>query len=281
MLSRRPTRGVLMIPLAVVALVATASTVSAQGRPLFEWNGRVDREVRIAMRGRDAWMQSDNQSSRGRAQVATALPRQDGRVSVRVEDGRGDVDVIQQPSARNEYTTIVRIRDRSNGVDRYRVNAYWMPVGNGSWDGRGRDDDRYDRDDRWERDDDRWERGGRGNGDWGRGRGDSRYGQSALRWTGSVDDALEIRIQGSRVQYRTLSGKGVRDVRADVMRGGIPRAEVEVSVERYQGRGQITVVQQPSARNGYTAVIRISDPRPSYGDYAFDVTWRDRYNGRR
>ena len=50
--------------------------------------------------------------TRSRLDVATALPQRDGRVTVRVQDGRGDVDVVQQPSARNDYTTIVRIRDR-------------------------------------------------------------------------------------------------------------------------------------------------------------------------
>jgi hypothetical protein len=83
-----------------------------------------------------------------------------------------------------------------------------------------------------------------------------------LRWTGDVDDALEIRIQGNRIDYRTLNGKSVRNVRADVGRGGLPRNDVQVFVTDVNGRGSVSVVQQPSSYNGYTAVIRVYDPRP-------------------
>ena len=140
MLFRRSTRTLKILPLSVAAIAASASSLFAQGRPLFEWSGRVDREVRIMMHGRDARTQSTSRTPilRSRLDVSTALPQRDGRVSVRVQDGRGDVDVVQQPSARNDYTTIVRIRDRSNGVDNYRLTAYWMPgeSGNGRWDDR-------------------------------------------------------------------------------------------------------------------------------------------------
>jgi hypothetical protein len=296
MLFRRPTLK-LSLPLSVAALAVSASSLFAQGRPLFDWSGRVDREVRIMMHGRDARTQTTNRTrmERSRLDVATALPARDGRVTVRVQDGRGDVDVVQQPSARNDFTTIVRIRDRSSGMDNYRVTAYWMPDnnGNGGWDdrdgypnrpGRGRDDN----------DNGRWGRGngnggygngnggygngGYGNGGWGNG---NSYGRSALRWSGDVDDALEIRIQGDRIDYRTLSGKSVRNVRADLARGGLPRSDVQVVVTDQNGRGSVSVVQQPSSWNNYTAVIRVYDPRPGYGAYNFDVSWRDNYSTRR
>ena len=157
MLFRRSTRSLITLPLSAAAIAVSASSLFAQGRPLFDWSGRVDREVRIMMHGRDARAQTTGRSpvTRSRFDIATALPQRDGRVTVRVQDGRGDVDVVQQPSARNDYTAIVRIRDRSSGLDNYRLTAYWMPgeSGNGSWDGRDGypnrprdDDDRYDRD---------------------------------------------------------------------------------------------------------------------------------------
>ena len=118
---RRSFRRFLILPASIAAVAASASTAVAQGRQLFDWSGRVDREVRISMRGRDARAHSVGQydMQRSRLNVATALPQREGRVWVRVEDGRGDVDVVQQPSARNNYTTIVRIRDRSSGTDVY------------------------------------------------------------------------------------------------------------------------------------------------------------------
>jgi hypothetical protein len=264
----------------VAALAVSASSLFAQGRPLFDWSGRVDREVRIMMHGRDARTETTSRSpvTRSRIDVATALPQRDGRVTVRMQDGRGDVDVVQQPSARNDYTTIVRIRDRSSGIDNYRVTAYWMPDDNGN-------DARNDRDGYPNRpnrnDDDRWGRNNGNNGGWGNGNGG--YGNNnssfrdVLRWSADVDDAVEIRIQGDRVDYRTLSGKSLRNVRANLASGGLPRRDVQVTVNDTYGRGSVSVVQQPSSYNNYTAVIRVYDPRPGYGDYRFDIGWRDSY----
>ena len=65
-------------------LSASASILSAQGgaRPLFEWNGRIDREIQIAMRGREAWIQATSRTDNPRARpvVESVLPRNDGTV---------------------------------------------------------------------------------------------------------------------------------------------------------------------------------------------------------
>jgi hypothetical protein len=280
MLFRRSIRHLMSLPLSAAALAVSASSLFAQGRPLFDWSGRVDREVRITMHGRDARTQMAERSpfQRSRLNVETALPQRDGRVTVRVQDGRGDVDVIQQPTARNDYTTIVRVVDRSSGADDYRLTAYWMPdeYGNGTWNDRDGYPNRPDRD-RDDRDNGNWGRGNGGYGGWyGRG-----YDRSLVRWTGDVDDALEIRIQGDRIDYQTLSGKAVRHVRADFVSGGLPRNDVQVFVTDQTGRGSVSVVQQPSSWNNYTAVIRVYDPRSGYGAYSFDLGWRGGYSSRR
>jgi hypothetical protein len=116
----------------------------------------------------------------------------------------------------------------------------------------------------------------RGDPGWDRGRG--RDAQNVLHWRGSVDDGLEIRVQGTRITYRNLSGKGFRNVRAELPRFGIPRDNVQLRLREFQGRGDVYVVQQPTRRNGFTAVIRIYDPRPSFGYYDFDVAWRDAHD---
>ena len=286
MLFRRSIRNLNSLSLSVAALAVSASTLAAQGRPLFQWSGRVDREVRIAMHGRDARTLNSGRvpAVRSRLDVETALPQREGRVTVRVQDGRGDVDVVQQPSSRNDYTAIVRVVDRSRGVDNYRITAYWMPDeygnnnGNGTWDGR----DNYPNRPGQGRNSDRGGDRDRGNnGGWGNNGRNNDYNRDVLRWSGDVDDALEIRIQGDRIDYRTLSGKSLRNVRADFSRnGGLPRRDVQVVVTDQNGRGSVSVVQQPSSYNNYTAVIRVYDPRPGYGDYNFDISWRDSYSRR-
>jgi hypothetical protein len=196
--------------LSFALVVGGTSALSAQ-QELFQWTGRVDREVRIVMRGDDVWTQdvSGRGSRRTRARVVRALPTQAGQVRVQLLDGRGDVSVIQQPTSGNNYTTIVRIYDRSGGADRYRLAAYWQPI-RGRWGY-----DRGDIDDR----DGRWD--------------DRRSG--ALRWSGAVDDQVEIRIQGRNVDTRTLSGNGARDVRANVGGRALPRRDVTVSVRQRSG----------------------------------------------
>ena len=276
-----------------IALAIFASALGAQGngRTLFQWNGRVDREVQITMRGREAWVQAGGTNERRLAtpSVSSALPQENGTVTVRLEDGRGDARVIQQPSRQNDYTAIVRLTDRSGGADSYRVTAFWSGAygrdDQGTWDnGRGRDQDRnggYNDNggyDRGRNDNGGYDRGrndrGRDNSDYGWGNGRNGSADQVLRWSGQVDDGLEIRIQGNRIDYRRLSGKGTRDVRADFARGGLPRANAQIVVREREGRGQVDVVQQPSARNNYTAVIRIYDPQPSYGYYDFQILSR-------
>jgi hypothetical protein len=235
--------------LSFALMIGATSALSAQER-LFEWAGRVDGEVRVFMRGNDVWTQDVNgrQNRRSQARVARALPALPGQVRVQLVDGRGDVRVIQQPNSRNNYTAVVTIRDDGRRADRYRLVAYWQPVGRvgGRWGDRDRDDDgRYDR-------------------------GDI---DGMLRWSGAVDDEVEIRIQGRNVDTRTLSGNGARDVRANINGRALPRRDLQLRVRERQGRGTVTVVQQPGQYNGYTAVIRVRDRQGGFGYYDFDVSW--------
>ena len=265
------------IPLATAALVGATPSLFAQwgrtqgqGQELFQWSGRVDREVQIIMRGNQLSTRyiGNNDGGRARANVVAQMPRQDGQVVARLENGRGNVDVIQQPSSQNGYTTIVRIVDGASGSDTYRVAAYWQNYSNGEYigngRGRGRDRDRdRDYDDR---------NGGYGNRD--RNGGYGQNGQGILHWSGNVDGELEIRIQNGRVDYRNLSGAQPTSVRADRGNLNMPRNDSQVYVAQGQGRGSVNIVQQPAAYNGYTTVIRVRDPQGGFGYYDFDLVWR-------
>jgi hypothetical protein len=257
--------------LAAMLLLALPALAAAQARPLFQWSGRVDREVRLVMRGRDlnARFASWNERGRDRTRVYSVLPREDGIVTVRVEGGRGDVDVIEQPNRRNDFTAVIRIRDPRSGAGDYRLTAYWREIGRGP---AGPGSDRGDRNGQDRGGDPGWT-GGIGfpgpvrpvDGAWTAGRGE-------LRWSGLVDDEVDIRIQGNRVTYVDRRGDRTRDVRED-LRGGLPRAAVRLHVDKRNGRGNVTVVQQPSSWNGYTAVLRVKDARAGADRYDLDVTW--------
>jgi hypothetical protein len=284
---------------AAVLVAAAARPAAAQGRVLFSWQGRVDREASLAMRGSrvtapGAW----SVAGRSDVRVGSPLPQAEGVVRLRVERGRGAVDVVEQPSARNDYTAVVRVRDDQPGADDYRLTAYWQPlsgdVASGGW-GYDRDDrdGRYDRDDRRrdrearrrdredrrrDREDRRRDRDGYGDYDrdgrgvWGIGNRRGRDGSAGvLRWTGRVDAVEEIRVRGRRVDSYTVTGSGASDVRSRV--DGALGGDARVRVRRADGRGQVAIVQQPSPSNDYTAVLRVVDRQPGAGYYDIEASW--------
>jgi hypothetical protein len=264
------------VPLATAALLGATPALFAQwgrtqsqGQELFEWAGRVDREVQIVMRGNQLSTRNvgESETGRARARVMMQMPRRDGEVVAEMLNGRGNVDVIQQPTQQNGYTTVIRIVDRAGGSDNYRVTAYWQSYSNGDYIGngsnnrgraRGRDRDNNGIPDNRERTD-----------IYGR-----NSNQGILHWSGNVDGELEIRIQNGRVSYRNLSGAQPTGIRADGGNLSMPRYDATVSVAEGSGRGSVYVVQQPSANNGYTTVVRVRDPQGGYGYYDFDLVWR-------
>ncbi len=276
-------RTVVALPAAAALLIANPNLAfAAPDQPLFTWSGTVDREVFIVVRGRDVNTQGRDADLPSRVRVANALPRTFGELRVNVEEGRGTIGVIEQPSARNGYQAVIRIQDPSGGADRYRLSVYWdgdnrNGNGNGGWkrdrDDRGRDDrgrDDRDRDDRGRDDRDR-DRDNRARDN--RDRDDRNAEHGALKWSGRVDDVVEIRIQGRRIEYITRSGARLANVNSDIDGNGLPRRMVDVQLVRRDGRGEIDIVQQPNPRNDFTAVIRIYDPRGGAANYDFVARW--------
>jgi len=66
---------------------------------------------------------------------------------------------------------------------------------------------------------------------------------------------------------------GVSEETKYVFFRALPRTEgVHLTVKWLEGRGDVTVIQQPNAENSYTACIRVDDSRYRRGDaYKFEV----------
>ncbi len=280
----RSVRSMLSATLASSAmLVLTATSARADGRTLFVWSGTVDREAIISMRGSNIETQGDGYDvfRDARYRVMDALPRENGVISIARADGRGEIEVIEQPSLFNGYTARVRVRDRQGGADRYRVVVTWDEAR--GWDRRDRRDD--DRDNRGGYDRGGYDRGGydRGGNDRGgydrggyeRGRGDvnAAFSSGGLRWSGDVDAVAEVRIQGRRVDYYARNGRQLFNVRADLRGAGLPDASVPLDLRRFAGRGNVYIAQYPRAFNNWTAIIRIDDSRGGSDVYDFDLRW--------
>lgn len=214
-------------------------------RRLFSWRGVVDDDMRVYIRAGNvqSHVASGSTTRRGpRVDRDRPLPRREGILRVQLVDGRGRVHVMQQPSARNNYTAIVRVKDAYRGADNYRFVAFFDPV------------DRYDRD------------------DIGYG-GEARSGDRVMHWTGTVDREIRITMRGASADYSVASGGYPRSVQANVLRA-LPRRDGYLEVFLRQGRGTVQVIQQPTRYNNWTAVVRVFDTPGSFGYYDFDVIWR-------
>jgi hypothetical protein len=151
---------------------------------LFEWQGRVDKEIRVQMRGNRTSVNrvGNREPGTGRVRNVGYLPNVDAQVRVEVVEGRGRVDIVQQPTRQNGYTAIFRVRDPGSGSDTYRIRAYTTAS-------RGRGDDRGNGRDRGRGRDGDWDRDGRGgdhDGDWDRDR-DGRHDD---------DDRDDVKLPG-------------------------------------------------------------------------------------
>ena len=106
----------------------------------------------------------------------------------------------------------------------------------------------------------------------------SRVESSVLRsgtvaWSGMVDGVDEIVISGSSASVRHLSGESAREARASFS-AAIPRAPVNIKLIAVNGRGAITLVQEPAATNGYTTIVRVDDSsKGGEKRYEFTLRW--------
>ena len=91
------------------------------------WSGRVDHRVYLYISGRDVYPQviEGTAVQNDRFNFNGYLARRPGSVSVRKRDGRGDVRVVEQPSASNDYVAVIEIYDDKGGADNYRVEVSW------------------------------------------------------------------------------------------------------------------------------------------------------------
>lgn len=94
---------------------------------MVRWAGRVDADVYIYIQNGTTRTQTmSGQATFGdQATFSTPLPRRAMNVSINKKNGRGSVDIIQQPTSGNGYTAVVRIQDNDSGADNYEFEMTW------------------------------------------------------------------------------------------------------------------------------------------------------------
>lgn len=94
-----------------------------------------------------------------------------------------------------------------------------------------------------------------------------------FRWSGEVDGIDDILIKGSQVKIEHVAAKPIQS-QDHRFSAPLPFAEVELTLQVIYGRGLVRLMEQPSKRNQYTAVVRVDDQDHSGDDrYEFELSW--------
>lgn len=98
------------------------------------------------------------------------------------------------------------------------------------------------------------------------------YRSGSVQWRGRVDQTVDIIITGDFVDSRDVSGSGM-SVTSSRLTGYLAQRPGRVNANKRDGRGQVSVIQQPSRNNNYTAIVRISDTDSGADNYSVDINW--------
>jgi hypothetical protein len=98
------------------------------------------------------------------------------------------------------------------------------------------------------------------------------YRAGRVVWRGRVDQTANIIITGGDVQTQNVAGNGVFNINFNIT-GYLARRVGTVNMRKRDGRGTVTILQQPNWDNDFTAVIQISDPDRSDDNYEVEITW--------
>jgi len=94
----------------------------------------------------------------------------------------------------------------------------------------------------------------------------------SMEWSGTVDDVTQVVIRNRNARTRHVSGRFYND--ADFyFNGRAPRQNVNVEVDKTDGRGRVFIVQQPNRRNNWTTIVQIVDSKGGSDRYRFRLSW--------
>lgn len=89
-----------------------------------------------------------------------------------------------------------------------------------------------------------------------------------------VDGSVDAYITGDRVRYEVLSGQPFRDPSIDFSQP-LPLGPLRsLRLVKQEGRGDVQLAEPPSLQNGWTARVRIDDPRASGAFYQVRLEWQ-------
>lgn len=221
----------------------TVNQTYAEGDMDFIWEGRVDGRDRIVIKGRSATLEHllSQQPADVTQTMRKSLPRHEQVVSLYTFAGRGKVKLVEQPSSWNDYTAAVMVDDtEKSGSAVYRFGL-------------------------------RWEGGATESGSSGSS-GTPASKSGVLRWQGQVDGRDRLHIREKTVTVEHLEAGAIQGMNY-LFSDPLPRTALTASLNVLQGRGSVTILQQPSAQNNYELVVEISDSKGGSSLYEIEIYW--------
>jgi hypothetical protein len=94
----------------------------------------------------------------------------------------------------------------------------------------------------------------------------------SVRWRGTVDKEVHLRISNNNLDVNIFDGQNYGNGNYNFT-SAMPNNNVNVYVNKKKGRGSVTVIQQPDRRNNYTAIIKILDDDGGAKEYDVEVYW--------
>lgn len=245
----------------------------ANSTGMARWAGQVDNEVFVLLRGRQFF----STSVRGRAvydqqtDITTPMPRRPVNVVLQDVQGRGQIEIAEQPDSNNNFTTKVRIIDPPAGAGSYSFTMAWDDAGFNSGNypnqtGQTYPSQTYPN-----------SSGGVLSPDGTYGTPNSGYGNTGVagvRWSGQVDGQIRVSFRDNQAFTQRLSGQQTYNEQVSFGSPVPRRNNVDVSVNKVRGRGSVDVIQRPASNNNYTLVVEINDKDGGADVYDLEITWR-------
>ena len=98
-------------------------------------------------------------------------------------------------------------------------------------------------------------------------------GPGHFQWQGLVDGSDNITLRGSSVKMIHLTASNIQQATYQLSTA-LPFADVQVNLRKVRGRGQIRLLEQPTASNDYTAVVQVNDQdTPGSAWYEYTLDW--------
>jgi hypothetical protein len=118
---------VLAIGMVLVMPAIGQSPAISRSPNAISWSGRVDETVLIHFRGGHVWTNTvtGKDPSRINFEVNEPLPADPIHVWLDQVNGRGRVQLMQEPREDNDYTAVVRVHDWQRGASYYTFVLRW------------------------------------------------------------------------------------------------------------------------------------------------------------